>query len=154
SLQGGVSVVPGYAGGHVPNPTYEQVCSGATGHAEATKVEFDPRQIGFADLLNVFFATHDPTSLNRQGNDVGEQYRSAIFYTAPEQETSAREFLRAAQAEFDRPIVTQVEPLVNFYPAEDYHRNYYLTHPDQAYCQLVIDPKLAKFRAKFSGLLK
>ncbi len=148
------SVLPGYAGGHVENPTYEQVSSGTTGHAEVAKIEFDPVVIKFTDLLNVLFSTHNPTTMNRQGNDVGEQYRSAIFYLTPEQKKQAEEFINDAQKEFSSPIVTQVQPLEQFYPAEDYHRDYYKNNPGNPYCQLVIDPKLEKFRKKFANLIK
>ncbi len=146
--------MPGYAGGHKENPTYEEVSSGTTGHAEVTKIEFDPKIISFSDLLNVLFGTHDPTTMNRQGNDVGEQYRSAIFYQSEQQKQQAEEFIKQAQKDFDSPIVTQVVPLDKFYPAENYHRDYYLNNPRNPYCQLVIDPKLAKFKKKFAALLK
>lgn len=156
SLKGVLSVLPGYAGGRVPNPSYEQVSSGRTGHAEAIKIEFVPAQIKFEDLLGVFFATHDPTTLNRQGGDVGEQYRSAVFYASPEQKLAAENFIRKLNQEgvFSAPIVTQIQPLDKFYAAEDYHKNYYVKNSGQPYCQAVINPKLAKLRAKFAGLLK
>jgi len=154
NLKGVSSVLPGYAGGHKDNPTYEEVSSGTTGHAEVTKIEFDPSVIKFADLLNVLFATHDPTTMNRQGNDVGDQYRSAIFYLSDNQKKQAEEFIKQAQKDFDSPIVTQVLPLDKFYPAENYHKDYYKNNPGNPYCQLVIDPKLAKFRKKFANLLK
>ena len=154
NLKGVSSVLPGYAGGHVANPTYEQVSGGTTGHAEVAKIEFDPAVIKFADLLNVLFSTHNPTTMNRQGSDVGEQYRSAIFYTSAEQKQQAGEFVKTAQKDFDSPIVTQVQPLDKFYQAENYHRDYYKNNPNNPYCQLVIDPRLEKFRKKFASLLK
>jgi peptide-methionine (S)-S-oxide reductase len=154
NLKGVTSVLPGYAGGHKENPTYEEVSSGATGHAEVAKIEFDPNVINFSDLLNVLFATHDPTTMNRQGNDVGDQYRSAVFYMNDEQKKQAEEFIANAQKDFDSPIVTQVVPLEKFYPAENYHKDYYKNNPGNPYCQLVIDPKLAKFKKKFAELLK
>jgi peptide-methionine (S)-S-oxide reductase len=155
-LRGVNSVAPGYAGGQVNNPTYEQVSSGTTGHAEAIKFDYDPAQISYQDLLNVFFATHDPTTLNRQGNDVGPQYRSAIFYDSEEQKKEAEEFItRLTQDQvFSQPIVTTVEPLDRFYEAEDYHKNYYERNQGQPYCQVIINPKLKKLKEKFTSLLK
>ena len=155
-LKGVLSVLPGYAGGHVANPTYAQVSSGTTGHAEVIRFEYDPAIIHFHDLLNVFFATHDPTTLNRQGNDVGPQYRSVIFYSTPEQQSAAQDFIAKLNASGTEgaPIVTTVEPLKEFYVAEDYHKQYYETHKDQPYCQLVINPKLQKVQDKFAELLK
>ncbi|MEO6077352.1 MAG: peptide-methionine (S)-S-oxide reductase MsrA [Candidatus Andersenbacteria bacterium] len=153
SLKGVLEASPGYSGGHVPNPTWEQVYSDKTGHAEATKVEFDPTQITFNDLLTVFFATHDPTTLNRQGADVGTEYRSAIFFMTPEQETEAKAFIEKLNQD-GKKVVTEVTPFTQFYPAEDYHKNYYENHKDQAYCEVVISPKLEKLQAKFSELLK
>ncbi len=155
-LRGVLSVMPGYAGGATPNPTYESVCSGTTGHAEVIKIEYDPSLITFKDLLTVFFATHDSTTLNRQGNDIGTQYRSIILYTTPEQEHEARHFidqLTASSSEGGR-ITTEVKPLDKFFPAEDYHRNYYKDNPSQAYCQIIINPKLEKVQKKFADLLK
>ena len=154
SLQGVSSVLPGYAGGHTENPTYKEVSAGNTGHAEVAKIEFDPAVIKFSDLLNVLFSTHDPTTVNRQGNDVGDQYRSVIFYLSDDQKNQAESFIKDAQKEFDSPIVTQVLPLDKFYIAENYHRDYYKNNPGNPYCQLVITPKLSKFRKKFSDLLK
>lgn len=156
SLRGVISVMPGYAGGETPNPTYEQVCSGTTGHAEVIKIDFDPQQISFGELLEIFFALHDPTTRNRQGADVGEQYRSVILYSDEEQQRVAQAYLEelASAKAFDRPIVTQVVPLTKFYTAEDYHRNYYAANQDAPYCQVVISPKLAKLREKFSRQLK
>jgi len=154
SLRGVSLVLPGYTGGHVENPTYEQVSSGSTGHVEVTKIEFDPNAIKFTDLLSVLFATHDPTTMNRQGNDVGDQYRSEIFYLSNDQKLQAEEFIKQSQKEFSSPIVTKISPLNKFYPAENYHQNYYKNNPGNPYCQFVIDPKLEKFRKKFSSLLK
>jgi peptide-methionine (S)-S-oxide reductase len=155
-LEGVLEVVPGYAGGHVPNPTYEQVCTGITGHAEAVQVTFDPDRISYRELLEVFFTVHDPTTLNRQGPDVGHQYRSAVFCHSPEQERVAREVIVQLEREkvWPDPIVTEVVPFTNFYPAEDYHRDYYRRHPDQAYCATVIAPKLEKFRKRYRDRLK
>jgi peptide-methionine (S)-S-oxide reductase len=155
-LRGVTSVMPGYTGGTVKNPTYEQVSDGNTGHAEATRVEFDPAQIKYHDLLTVFFATHDPTTLNRQGNDVGTQYRSAIFYSTPEQKAEAEKFIAdlTASDPSGKPIVTEVVPLGEFYNAEDYHQQYYKKNPGAGYCQVIIEPKVQKMQAKFSELLK
>lgn len=155
-LKGVESVHPGYTGGAVERPTYVQVSDGTTGHAEAIKITYDPSIISYTDLLTVFFSTHDPTTLNRQGNDVGTQYRSAIFYGDDNEKAEADRFiaeLTAAEA-YDRPVVTEVKPCDTFYPAEDYHRDYYAQHPNQAYCTLVIEPKLEKVRERFAALLK
>lgn len=155
-LRGVSSVVPGYAGGHVENPTYEQVSGGNTGHAEAIKFTFDPEQISYRDLLEVFFATHDPTTLNRQGNDVGPQYRSVIFYANDEQKQLAENIVKELQEAnaYLNPIVTTVEPLGEFYEAEDYHKNYFERNQGQPYCQVVIAPKLKKFKEKFASLIQ
>jgi peptide-methionine (S)-S-oxide reductase len=155
-LRGVESAESGYAGGSVANPTYEQVSMGNTGHAEAIQIEFDPSVINYEDLLNVFFATHDPTTLNRQGNDVGTQYRSAVFYTSPEQKSQAEEFIKNLDNDgtYDDPIVTEISTLDRFYPAESYHRRYYDQNQSKPYCQFVINPKIAKLRAKFAPLLK
>jgi len=155
-LKGVESVTPGYAGGSVDNPTYEQVSSGTTGHVEVTRVVFDPNRIGYRTLLLIFFASHDPTILNRQGNDVGTQYRSVVFYTTPNQEQIAHDFIDKLNKTSIQgaPIVTSVEPLEAFFEAEDYHKNYYSTHSDAPYCQLVINPKLDKVKKKFADLLK
>ncbi|HEX5724620.1 MAG TPA: peptide-methionine (S)-S-oxide reductase MsrA [Longimicrobiaceae bacterium] len=153
-LKGVRQVVSGYAGGHVPNPTYERVCGGVTGHAEVVQVTFDPEEIGFGELLEVFFTIHDPTTLNRQGADVGTQYRSAIFYHSPAQQQAAEAAIRQAGEIWDQPIVTQVAPLTAFYPAEAYHQEYYRRNPGQRYCQVVIAPKVAKFRSKYLERLK
>ena len=154
-VAGVTDVVSGYAGGASPNPTYEQVCSGSTGHAEVVRVTFDPARISYADVLHIFFTIHDPTTLNRQGNDAGTQYRSAIFTTLPEQAAAALELIRELEAQhlWDHPVVTQVQPLETFYPAEDYHQEYYARNPGQGYCQFVVAPKVAKFRQKYAHLL-
>jgi peptide-methionine (S)-S-oxide reductase len=155
SLRGVQGVKSGYAGGHVPNPTYEQVCTGRTGHAEVVQVTFDPSLISYKQLLEVFFAIHDPTTLNRQGEDVGEQYRSAIFTHSPEQAATAKATIQELSADgpWDDPIVTRVEPLESFYPAETYHDTYFRRNPSQPYCRLVIDPKVRKFRQRFDHLI-
>lgn len=155
-LKGVTRVTSGYAGGTVPHPTYEQVCTGTTGHAEAVEIEYDPAVISYDDLLRVFFTIHDPTTPNRQGHDVGTQYRSAIFFRSPDEERAARAAIAALAAEnvWDDPIVTEVVPLTAFYPAEAYHRDYYLRNPGQAYCRAVIAPKVAKLRAHFLAQLR
>jgi len=155
-LKGVVSVMPGYAGGRTKNPSYEEVCDGTTGHAEVIRIEFDPAEIGFRDLLTVFFATHDPTTLNRQGNDVGTQYRSVILYANEEQRREAEAFIKELNDSktFGRPVVTTLEPLKDFYDAEEYHRNYYAKNPYQPYCQYMIPPKLGKLHKQFKDLLK
>jgi peptide-methionine (S)-S-oxide reductase len=155
-LQGVISVVSGYAGGKVENPTYEQVCSGATGHAEVVRISFDSTKITYRELLEVFFTIHDPTTLNRQGADVGTQYRSVIFYHSPEQQKVAQEMIKemGASSTWDKPIVTAVEKFRNFYPTEDYHQEYYRHNRMQPYCQAVISPKLTKLRQKFLPKLK
>jgi peptide-methionine (S)-S-oxide reductase len=154
--QGVERVESGYAGGTVPNPTYRQVCSETTGHAEVVQVTFDPAVISFAELLEIFFTIHDPTTPNRQGADVGTQYRSAIFYHSEEQRRTAEETIKALDAEhlWDAPIVTEVTPLDTFYKAEDYHQEYYRNNQRQPYCQVVVAPKVAKFRQKFRAKLK
>jgi len=155
-LNGVEKVESGYAGGHVANPSYEQVCTGTTGHAEVLQITFDPAIISFDDLLHVFFTIHDPTTLNRQGGDVGTQYRSAIFYHGPEQKAVAERVIAELQAEgvWDDPIVTEVKPLEIFYPAEEYHRDYYRRNPNQGYCRAVIAPKVAKVRKLYLEKLK
>jgi peptide-methionine (S)-S-oxide reductase len=155
-LRGVKSVVSGYAGGSTKNPTYEEVCGGGTGHAEVIKIDFDPTEIAFKDLLTVFFATHDPTTLNRQGNDVGTQYRSAVFYANEEQKREAEAFIKELNDSkvFGKPVVTTLEPLGEFYEAEDYHQKYYANNPYQPYCQYMIPPKLNKLHKQFSALLK
>lgn len=154
-LRGVKSVLPGYAGGHVDNPSYEQVCGKDTGHIEVARIEFDPAELSYRDLLNVFFATHDPTTPGRQGNDVGPQYESAIFWQTETQRDQAGEVIADLQARniFDAPIVTRILPPAKFWPAEDYHRNYFVLHPEQGYCQFVIAPKVAKFRKAFHDRL-
>ncbi|MBK5187224.1 MAG: peptide-methionine (S)-S-oxide reductase MsrA [Gemmatimonadaceae bacterium] len=149
-LRGVQSVVSGYAGGTRANPTYEQVCTGATGHAEVVQITFDPTQISYHDLLEVFFGVHDPTTLNRQGADVGTQYRSVIFAHSPEQRAIAEQTIREIDAQkiWDDPIVTQVVDAQPFYAAEDYHQGYYAKNPNQGYCRVVIAPKVAKFRSQ------
>lgn len=155
-LKGVESVESGYSGGHVPNPTYKQVCSDTTGHAEVVRVTFDPTIITYRDLLKVFFAIHDPTTLNRQGNDIGASYRSAIFYLDDEQKRAAEEViaeLTAAQL-WPNPIVTEVAPFDAFYLAEDYHQEYFANNPFQPYCMAVVAPKVTKFRKQFVERLK
>jgi peptide-methionine (S)-S-oxide reductase len=155
-LKGVEKAESGYAGGHVINPTYRMVCTGETGHAEVVQITFDPSIISFKELLQVFFTIHDPTTLNRQGADVGTQYRSAIFYHSPEQKDVADETIAELNATkvWDDPIVTEVTRLTDFYPAEDYHRDYYLRNPNQPYCQMVIAPKVSKLRKYFLDKLK
>jgi peptide-methionine (S)-S-oxide reductase len=152
-VQGVLRVLPGYAGGSVENPTYQQVCGGTTGHAEVAQIDFDPRHLSFADLLEVFWRTHDPTTLNRQGPDVGTQYRSVIYYHSEAQRALAERSRREAASLWADPIVTAIEPLTRFYLAEDYHHNYYRLNPGQTYCRLVIAPKLKKFSQEFAGRL-
>jgi peptide-methionine (S)-S-oxide reductase len=155
-LQGVTGVTSGYAGGHVDNPTYRQVCNGNTGHAEVVQVSFDPQQISFREILEVFFTIHDPTTLNRQGADVGPQYRSAIFYHSPEQRETAETIIQELEAAraWRNPIVTEVTAAGTFYPAEDYHQEYFKYNAAQPYCQVVIAPKLTKFRETFTNKRK
>lgn len=155
-LRGVLDVVSGYSGGHTENPTYREVCSETTGHAEVTQIKFDPQEISFADILRVFFAVHDPTTLNQQGNDIGTSYRSAIFYHSDEQRKTAEEIIKEVTTEgvYDNPIVTEVAPFTVFYPAEDYHQEYFANNPNQPYCAAVVAPKVAKFRQKFVNRLK
>ncbi len=155
-LEGVHAVNSGYAGGHVANPTYKEVCTGATGHAEVAQIHFDPSVISYADLLEAFFSSHDPTTLNRQGNDVGTQYRSAIFTHDDEQKKLAEKYRAELDASktFSDPIVTEITTLDAFYPAEDYHQNYFNENADQPYCQFVIRPKLDKFTKQFKDKLK
>jgi peptide-methionine (S)-S-oxide reductase len=152
-MQGVLSVASGYMGGRVASPTYEQVCGGATGHVEVAQLVFDPAVVSFRDILEVFFTIHDPTSLDRQGNDTGSQYRSAIFYHSPEQKQIAETVIRELDAEglWSRPIVTEVRPAEPFYPAENYHQDYFRTHPNQPYCAYIVAPKVKKFREKFAA---
>jgi peptide-methionine (S)-S-oxide reductase len=155
-VKGVEKVESGYSGGSVPNPVYEQVSTGTTGHAEAIQVTFDPTMISFREILEIFFATHNPTTLNRQGPDVGTQYRSAIFYHNCDQKATAKNLIAELEKEgaWDAPIVTQVEPFKVFYVAETYHKDYYKRHPNQPYCQQVITPKLVKLQQRFLGKLK
>lgn len=155
-LKGVEQVQSGYAGGHVPNPSYEQVCTGTTGHAEVVQITFDPAVVSFDELLHVFFTIHDPTTLNRQGGDVGTQYRSAIFHHSPEQKATAERVMGelAAEQVWDDPIVTELKPLQAFYPAEEYHRDYFRRNPSQGYCRAVIAPKVAKVRKLYLDKLK
>lgn len=156
NLRGVDRVVSGYANGSVDQPSYEQVCTGRTGHAEVVQITFDPQVITFADLLDVFFAIHDPTTLNRQGGDVGTQYRSGIYYHSPEQQQQATAKIAEVTAAgiWDGALVTELEPLKVFYPAEAYHQGYFRAHPQQAYCAAVVSPKVAKFRQKFAKWLR
>lgn len=155
-LKGVLNVTPGYAGGATEHPRYEDVCRGTTGHAEVVQIAFDPDIISFSSLVEIFFSTHDPTTLNRQGNDVGEQYRSVIFYHDDEQKRVAENIMEQLTNEkiFDDPIVTQLRAYDRFYKAEDYHHDYFKKNPDQAYCQMVISPKISKFKEHYSELLK
>jgi peptide-methionine (S)-S-oxide reductase len=155
-LEGVESVRSGYMGGHVANPTYQQVCSGRSGHVEIAEVIFNPAVISYSDLLHVFFTLHDPTTLNRQGNDVGEQYRSVIFYRDEAQRTTAEEVIAELTRDkvFKDPIVTAVEPASTFYVAEDYHQDYFANNPNQPYCMFVVAPKVKKIRAKYGSRLK
>jgi peptide-methionine (S)-S-oxide reductase len=152
--RGVTRVESGYMGGMSASPSYEQVCAGTTGHAEVVRLEFDPNVISYRDILEIFFTIHDPTTLNRQGNDVGTQYRSVIFTTSPEQEATAHKVMAEMAAVWDAPIVTQLLPAEQWYKAEDYHQNYYAQHPLQGYCAFVVGPKVAKFRKTFSERLK
>jgi peptide-methionine (S)-S-oxide reductase len=155
-MEGVISVTSGYMGGTVANPSYRDVCTGQTGHVEVVQVVFDPAVTPYRDILEVFFAIHDPTTLNRQGNDVGTQYRSAIFYHSPEQKAIAEDIIQTLTREhvFDRPIVTEVSPVTAFYMAEDYHQKYFARNPSQPYCTYVVNPKVAKFRTSFAQKLK
>ena len=156
NLKGVTKVVSGYMGGQLDNPSYKDICTGSTGHAEIIQIEYDEKEISFEDLLLVFFKTHDPTTLNRQGNDAGTQYRSVVFYESPEQKTAADDMIDRLEKEmvFDRPIVTEITPISEFYAAEDYHQNYFNNNPNQSYCAFVIQPKLAKFTKEFGNKLK
>jgi len=156
ALKGVEDVVSGYSGGHTENPTYQQVCSETTGHAEVVQIKFDPEELSFADLLRVYFTVHDPTQLNRQGNDIGTSYRSAIFYHSDEQKQLAEKVIAeiTAEAIYDKPIVTEVTAFDKFWPGEDYHQEYFANNPAQPYCAAVVAPKVAKFRQKFAARLK
>jgi len=155
-LEGVEDVVSGYSGGHKENPTYQEVCTGTTGHAEVVQIKFDPDVISYADILRVFFSVHDPTTLNRQGNDIGTQYRSVIFYHSEQQKREAEKIIsEITEARiYDNPIVTEVTAFKNFYPAEDYHQEYFAKNPYQPYCMAVVAPKVAKFRKQFAERLK
>ncbi|RMG04499.1 MAG: peptide-methionine (S)-S-oxide reductase [Acidobacteria bacterium] len=155
-LEGVEDVVSGYSGGHKENPTYQEVCTGTTGHAEVVQIKFDPHVISYADILRAFFSVHDPTTLNRQGNDIGTQYRSVIFYHSEEQKREAEKIIsEITEARiYDNPIVTEVTAFKNFYPAEDYHQEYFAKNPYQPYCMAVVAPKVAKFRKQFAERLK
>ncbi len=154
-LKGVVSVMPGYAGGETDAPTYDAVCSGETGHAEVLRIEYDPSVISYHDLLTVFFAAHNPTTLNRQGNDIGTQYRSIILFTTEQQKEEATAFIKHLnEGDLRNTVVTEVVPLETFYEAEAYHHHYFQNHPDQAYCQFVINPKLEKVRERFRQLMQ
>lgn len=153
-LKGVSAVAPGYTGGAIETPTYEQVCSGTTGHAEVIKVDYDPKEVSYRDLLTIFFASHDPTQLNRQGADVGTQYRSAVFYTTPEQKAEADKFVQELNDAPGGKAVTEVTALGKFWPAESYHKDYYARNQDAAYCQIVINPKLEKVQERYEALLK
>jgi peptide-methionine (S)-S-oxide reductase len=153
-VKGVTSVVSGYTGGHVEHPTYEQVCAGDTGHAEVVRLEFDPAVISYRDLLEIFFTIHDPTTLNRQGNDVGTQYRSVIYAQSPQQEAMARQVIAEMAHVWDAPIVTELAPAQVFYQAEDYHQDYFRQHPLQGYCAFVVAPKVDKFKKTYANRLK
>jgi peptide-methionine (S)-S-oxide reductase len=155
-VQGVLDVVSGYSGGKLNNPTYEQVSTGMTGHAEVVQLVFDPQQLSYRELLEIFFSIHDPTTLNRQGADVGTQYRSAIFYHSPEQKRAAEAFIQEMEAEkvWNQRIVTEVQPFKVFYPAEEYHQNYFERNPNAGYCRMVVAPKVSKFRHKFQEKIK
>ncbi len=155
-LDGVLRVESGYAGGTVPNPSYQQVCAGTTGHAEVVQITFDPRVLSFRNLLEVFFDIHDPTTLNRQGNDIGTQYRSAIYYRSPQQKAAAEQVIRelSEARRWANPIVTEVAPFTTFYKAEPYHQEYFAHNPFQPYCQAVVGPKVAKFRKQYRERLK
>jgi len=156
NLEGVYSVHAGYSGGHVDKPTYKQVCDGNTGHVEVAQITYDPQKISFKELLNVFWKTHDPTTLNRQGHDIGDQYRSVVFYHNEEQQSVAEKSKKEMDASgyFDAPIVTAIEPLKNYYQAEDYHQDYFKYNPNQPYCVAVIKPKVEKFKKEFKDKLK
>ncbi len=156
NMKGVVSVESGYSGGKVKNPSYREICGGMTGHAEVAKITFDPEVVTFEDVLEVFWNTHDPTTLNRQGNDRGTQYRSAVFYHNEEQRQIAEAYKKQLDESgaFSDPVVTEISPLINYYPAEDYHQNYFVENPTQAYCQFVVRPKVEKFKRVFAHRMK
>jgi peptide-methionine (S)-S-oxide reductase len=153
-VKGVDKVESGYTGGQQPDPTYEQICTGTTGHAEVVRLEFDPAVISYRDILEIFFTIHDPTTLNRQGNDVGTQYRSVIYYQSPEQEATARQVKAEMAHVWDAPIVTEISPAQPYYRAEDYHQKFFAQHPLQGYCAFVVEPKVTKFRKMHSARLK
>ena len=155
NLKGVQKVVSGYAGGKTPNPTYKQICTGQTGHAEVAQITYDPNQISYQDLLDVFWNTHDPTTLNRQGADTGTQYRSVIFYNDNHQKEIAEQAMAETDASglWSNPIVTEISPILTFYPAEDYHQNYYQSNPSQPYCAVIISPKIRKLKKEFKHML-
>lgn len=153
-VNGVTSVTSGYSGGHIANPSYEQVCTGTTGHVEVVKVEFDSKIISLEDILDIFWTLHDPTTLNRQGNDVGTEYRSVVFYRDQVQKKAVEKSRDLAKKVWGDKIVTQIEPLEKFYPAEEYHQDFFDKYPEQAYCRIIINPKLAELRQKFAGHLK
>src|SRR5882672_2791555 len=156
NVKGVSKVVSGYSGGKVKNPSYREVCTGTTGHAEVTQITYDPKIVSFEELLEVFWNTHDPTTLNRQGADEGTQYRSAVFYNDEEQKKIAEQYKKQLEAShvYKNPVVTEISPLINFFPAEDYHQNYFELNPEQGYCQYVIRPKVDKFKKQFASKLK
>ncbi len=153
-LKGVTRVESGYTGGKVANPNYEMICTGATGHAEVVRLDFDPAVVSYRDILEVFFTVHDPTTLNRQGNDSGTQYRSVIYYHSPEQEKVARQVIAAMAHVWDAPIVTELSPATTYYRAEDYHQNYFRQNPNQSYCAFVVAPKVSKFRQTFADRIR
>src|SRR4051812_10393634 len=153
-LKGVQQVESGYTGGHVTDPTYEQVCEGSTGHAEVVRVEFDPAVVSYREILEIFFTIHDPTTLNRQGNDTGTQYRSAIYYHSPEQQETAKQVIACMASVWDAPIVTELAPAGDYYKAEGYHQNYFRQNPLQGYCAFVVAPKVSKFRKTFADKIK
>jgi methionine-S-sulfoxide reductase len=153
-FKGVIKTVPGYAGGWKNNPSYTLVCSGLTGHAEVLSIEYDPKIIPLETILDIFFTMHDPTTMNRQGADIGTQYRSIILYTTDEQKETSEKFINKIQKDYDKPIVTEVKKLEKFFPAEDYHKNYFDNNPGKGYCTLVISPKVQKVKKKFAELIK
>jgi peptide-methionine (S)-S-oxide reductase len=153
-IEGVESVIPGYTGGTTQNPSYEEVCTGTTGHAEAVRITYDPQAISLEDILHIFWTIHDPTTLNRQGNDVGTEYRSIIFYADEKEKEIAERSIEEASTVWDNPVVTELKPLQEFYEAEAYHHNFFKNHPEQAYCQVIINPKLEKLRRVYSDKLK
>ncbi|GGB97236.1 peptide methionine sulfoxide reductase MsrA [Oxalicibacterium flavum] len=153
-LKGVLEVESGYTGGEVPNPSYEQICEGTTGHAEVVKLTFDPEVISYREILEVFFTIHDPTTPNRQGNDVGTQYRSVIYYHSPQQQDTAKHVISEMANVWDAPIVTELSPIGDYYKAEDYHQNFFRQHPMQGYCAFIVAPKVSKFRQTFADKVK